>query len=96
MPVAGDVPSSDPPVLAVGFDELVSGPVPVDDPVSVDEPVTSLAGVLAVEPPDDSMVVDVPSNGGGEKQDTKRRPGSECLINFAPGAIMPQVQSKRP
>lgn len=66
------------------------------DPVSVDEPVTSLASVLAVESPEDSVVVDVPSNGGGEKQLTKRRPGSEYLINFAPGAIMPQVQHKEP
>lgn len=75
---------------------LVMGAVPVNDPVSVDEPVTSLASVLAVESPEDSVVVDVPSNGGGEKQLTKRRPGREYLINFAPGAIMPQVQHKKP
>lgn len=91
MPVAGEVETSlDPLVLVMGSDdELVS------TPVSVAEPVTSLASVLAVESPDDS-VVDVPSNGGGEKQLTKRRPGSEYLINFAPGAIMPQVQHKKP
>lgn len=88
--MAGDVEaSSDPLVLVMGSDDEL-------DPVSVDEPVTSLASVLAVESPEDSVVVDVPSNGGGEKQLTKRRPGSEYLINFAPGAIMPQVQHKKP
>jgi len=73
----------------------VGDPLSVDDAVVEDEPVISLVDAEAVPSPEVSMAADVPSTTG-EKPHARRRQGSECLYNFAPGATMPQVQRKRP